>query len=188
MAQLSLMLVLLINSSYLQQSVVDPTVALYTTGESVVRFFSHAPLEDIEASSTKLRGAANMETGQLLFVIPVSSFKFEKALMQKHFNEQYLETDKFPEARFEGNFNESPIEVNGSRTIPFKGRLTLHGVTRSISGEANLTRKADLIYGESTFKIKLEDYNIKIPRMVIKNIAEVVEVTIKSEFQPDINP
>ena len=118
----------------------------------------------------------------------IKGFQFEKSLMQKHFNEQYLETDKYPEARFEGSFNESPVEVTGSRTIPFRGRLTLHGVTRSVSGEAKLTRKANLIQGESIIKIKLEDYKIKIPRMVIRNIAEVVEVTIISEFHPETNP
>lgn len=161
---------------------------IYTAGESVVRFFSDAPLEDIEATSLKLRGATNMETGQLLFVIPVNSFKFEKSLMQKHFNEQYLETDKYPEARFEGNFKEFPLEITGSRIIPFEGHMTLHGVTRKLTGEAKLTREGNKIHGESKINIKLEDYDIKIPRIVIRNIAETVEVTIKSELQPDVNP
>jgi polyisoprenoid-binding protein YceI len=181
----SLLLFLQATSLLFAKSVMEP---VYTSQKNEVRFFSEAPLEDIEAISTKLRGAMTMESGKLLFVIPLNSFVFEKQLMQKHFNEQYLETDKYPEARFDGHFKESPIELEGSKEVDFEGLMSIHGVSRLITGKAALERDGNIIRGKSIIEIKLEDYKIKIPRMVIKNIAEVVEVTINIEFIPELNP
>lgn len=175
-------LLFFLHAMSLQHPVSGTRETVYISTKSEVRFYSDAPLEDIEATSTALRSAMTMETGQLLFVMPMNSFEFEKALMQKHYNEQYLETDKYPEARFEGNLNESPVELNGTKVIPYEGLLTMHGVSRNIRGMAELTRKGNIIYGKSSIIVRLADYDIKIPRMVIRNIAEVVEVTIKVEF------
>ena len=155
---------------------------IYTLKSSEVTFYSHAPLEDIKATSTKLRAALNIESGQLLFIMPINSFEFKKSLMQKHFNEQYLESDQYPEAKFEGRFRESPLDFEKSEEFGFDGMLTIHGVQRRISGTANLEKDGQIIYGESMIEVKLEDYKIKIPRMVIKNIAELVEVSIHVQF------
>jgi polyisoprenoid-binding protein YceI len=181
----SLIVILQTTSLLFAESGMEP---VYTSQKNEVRFFSVAPLEDIEAISTKLRGAMTLESGKLLFVIPLNSFVFEKQLMQKHFNEQYLETDKYPEARFDGHFKESPIELKGLKEVAFEGLMTIHGVSRQITGKAALERDGNIVRGKSIIKIKLEDYKIKIPRMVIKNIAEVVEVTINIEFIPELNP
>jgi len=159
--------------------------AVYISEKSHVRFFSEAPLEDIEAISTKMRAALNMETGTLLFIIHINSFKFEKQLMQNHFNDQYLESDKYPEARFEGKFTGAPIELNGSTEALFEGLLTIHGETNKVSGKAMLQKQGNIIHGKSTIQVRLEDYKIKVPRMVIKNIAEEVEITIQIEFIPE---
>ena len=162
--------------------------AVYISEKSHVRFFSQAPLENIEATSTKLRAALNIETGILLFIIPINSFEFEKQLMQNHFNDQYLESDKYPEARFEGKFTGAPLELTGSTEARFEGLLTIHGETNKISGKALLQKDGTIIHGKSTFLVRLEDYKIKVPRMVIKNIAEEVEVTIQVDFIPELNP
>ena len=159
--------------------------AVYISEKSHVRFFSQAPLENIEATSTKLRAALNIETGILLFIIPINSFEFEKQLMQNHFNDQYLESDKYPEARFEGKFTGAPLELTGSIEALFEGMLTIHGETNKISGKALLKKDGKIIHGKSTFLVRLEDYKIKVPRMVIKNIAEEVEVTIQVDFIPE---
>ena len=172
----------------LQGPELESSCAVYISDKSHVRFFSQAPLEDIEATSTKLRAALNLETGMLLFIIPINSFEFEKQLMQKHFNNQYLESDKYPEARFEGKFTGAPIELNGSKEALFDGLLTIHGETKKVSGNAMLQKDGKIIHGKSTFLVRLEDYKIKVPRMVIKNIAEEVEVTIQVDFIPELNP
>ncbi len=162
--------------------------AVFISEKSHVRFFSEAPLENIEATSTKMRAALNLETGILLFVIPIKSFEFEKQLMEKHFNEQYLESDKYPEARFEGKFTEAPIDLNGSSEADFEGLLSMHGETHKVTGKAMLQKNGQSVHGKSIILVRLEDYKIKVPRMVIKNIAEEVEITIQVDFIPQINP
>ena len=181
-------LILFLQLVSLQGPVLKSSGAVYISEKSHVRFFSEAPLEDIEATSTKLRAALNLETGVLLFIIPVNSFEFEKQLMQKHFNDQYLESDKYPEARFEGKFTGAPLEPKGSTEARFEGLLTIHGETNKVSGKAILQKDGMIIHGKSTFLVRLEDYKIKIPRMVIKNIAEEVQVTIQVDFIPELNP
>ncbi len=108
--------------------------------------------------------------------------------MQKHFNDQYLESDKYPDARFEGKFTGAPIELNGSTEARFEGLLTIHGETRKVSGKAMLKKDGKIIHGKSTILVRLEDYKIKVPRIVIKNIAEEVEITIQVDFTPKLNP
>jgi polyisoprenoid-binding protein YceI len=180
--------ILLLQLASLQGPELKSSGAVYISEKSHVRFFSQAPLENIEATSTKLRAAMNLETGMLLFIIPINSFEFEKQLMQKHFNNQYLESDKYPEARFEGKFTGAPIELNGSKEALFDGLLTIHGETNKVSGKVLLQKVGKIIHGKSTFLVRLEDYKIKVPRMVIKNIAEEVEVTIQVDFIPELNP
>lgn len=173
--------------AFLNQQETVQACPVYSAEKSEVRFYSHAPLEDIEASSIRLRAAMDIESGKLLFIVPVNSFEFEKKLMQKHFNEQYLESDKYPEARFEGRFVEAPVEIDGSGEFGFEGLLTIHGTGHQIKGIARLEQAGETIYGESHIQVRLEDYRIRIPRMVIKNIAEVVDVSISVQFSRTSN-
>lgn len=181
-------LILFLQLVNLQGPELKSSGAVFISEKSHVRFFSEAPLENIEATSTKLRAALNLETGILLFIIPINSFEFEKQLMQKHFNDQYLESEKYPEARFEGKFTGAPIELDETTEAGFEGLLTMHGQTHEISGKAMLQKSGKIIHGKTTILVRLEDYKIKIPRMVIKNIAEEVEVTIQVDFIPQLNP
>jgi len=154
----------------------------YSALNGKIRFFSSAPLEDIEAESNKVKAALDTETGDLLFIVPINTFVFDKSLMQKHFNEQYLESDKYPEARFTGKMVPVPSMDFSSIQVLIRGELLIHGVKNDIETTAQLTKNEDLINGFSVFKVRLEDHDIKIPRMVIKNIAEVVEVTVSIDF------
>ena len=156
----------------------------FTTQNAQIEFFSKAPLENIKASSDKARGGIDLETNQILFVVPIKSFEFKKKLMQKHFNEQYLESDKFPMARFEGAFL-NPIKINSQdqQQVKFSGTITIHGVSKIINEEVKITRYQDEIDVHSKFKLKTKDFNIKIPRMFIKNIAEEIEVELKANLK-----
>ncbi len=157
---------------------------IYSTANASASFFSEAPLENIEASTGSARAALNTETGELMFVVPIASFKFDKSLMQQHFNEQYMESERFPEARFEGKIMDWKGKPEGKTEVSVRGNLTIHGVTRQVSEKATLEPSGGGIHGKSTFTVSLKEYNIRIPRMVIKNIAEVVKVNISSEFKP----
>ena len=91
----------------------------YIIQNSKIEFYSYAPLEDIQAVNTESVGAIDIESGEFIIKIPVNSFEFPNKLMQKHFNDSYLETDIYPECIFRGKINENSAS----------GEITLHGVT-----------------------------------------------------------
>ena len=106
-------------------------------------------------------------------------FHFEKALMEEHFNENYIESDKYPTAIFQGSFSsENDLSVDGDYTIMAEGEITLHGVTKPLLAEVAIQTSEGKIEAKSNFKIKTADHEIKIPRIVIKNIAEIIDVNV----------
>jgi hypothetical protein len=150
-----------------------------------VRFFSTTPIEDIEGINKFAAGALNTTTGKIYFKAMMKSFKFEKALMEEHFNENYVESNKYPSAEFEGSFVDMPnLSVAGTYVVKVKGKITMHGVSQERDFMVNLKVTADKIIATSTFKIKCIDFNIKIPKVVQKNIQEDVDVSLNAQFVP----
>tara|TARA_B100000965_G_C19451144_1_gene695315 strand:+ start:385 stop:888 length:504 start_codon:yes stop_codon:yes gene_type:complete len=139
---------------------------------SNIEFYSKALLEDIQAVNTESIGAIDIESGEFVIKIPVSSFEFPNKLMQKHFNDSYLETDKYPECTFRGTIN------NQNAT----GEITLHGVTKKIDIPISLEEVDGKININTNFKIILKDHKIKIPRLLFQNIAEEIEIKVTSTF------
>jgi polyisoprenoid-binding protein YceI len=157
---------------------------IYTSRAADASFFSSAPLEDIKAGTNRASAAMNTRTGEVLFVVPVKSFVFEKNLMQEHFNEQYMESDRYPEARFDGVIVNWQGLPETKTEISVRGKLTIHGITRQVTEKATLEPAGDGFLGSSTFQVRLVDYNIRIPRILTRNIAEEVQVTVSAEFRP----
>lgn len=156
-----------------------------TTTTGHIRFFSEAPVENIEANNHKVRAAIDLSNGDLLFVAPIRDFIFEKGLMQKHFNQQYMESDKFPEARFVGKISDVDKIMRERPSVhTLSGQLTIHGVTKTISEKATLQMHEAYLSGTSKFRVRTADFDIRIPRMLIKNIAEEIEVTVDVKFNP----
>jgi polyisoprenoid-binding protein YceI len=150
-----------------------------------IRFYSEAPLENIEAINNKVKAAIDLSTGDLLFIVPIEEFVFEKNLMQKHFNQQYMESDKFPDARFVGKIKDlNSITSEGLTEHEVTGELTIHGVTKTINEKAYLQLHDEYLSGSSKFKVRTADFDIKIPRILIMNIAEEIEVTVEVKFKP----
>ena len=139
---------------------------------SNIEFYSKALLEDIQAENTESIGAIDMSTGEFVIKIPVSSFEFPNKLMQKHFNDSYLETDRYPECTFRGTVNNQ----NAS------GEITLHGVTKKINIPISLEEVDGKININANFKIILKDHKIKIPKLLFQNIAEEIEIKVTSTF------
>lgn len=157
--------------------------SLYSTTSAEIGFFSEAPIENIKADSDNGISVLNLETGELAFQVKINSFQFEKALMQEHFNENYMESEKYPKASFKGKiFNYEP-SVNDLQQVIVKGDLEIHGVTRKIEIPATIEQVGDKIVFESTFNVRCEDHKIRIPKLLWKNIAEVIEVHIKANYQ-----
>jgi polyisoprenoid-binding protein YceI len=149
-------------------------------------FFSEAPLENIEAHSKEAKSILDLKTGEIVASVPMKSFQFKKSLMQEHFNEKYVESDKFPEAVFKGKmskFEQIDLSQNQNYTMEVTGELTIHGVTRPLRTTATLKVNNGTIQGGTTFPVSVKDFDIAIPKLVIKNIAEVVEVKIDFQYK-----
>ena len=157
---------------------------LYYTRSGIVSFFSSTPIEDIKAANNQVTCVLQMETGKTSFRIPIRGFIFPNALMQEHFNENYLESEKFPNASFNGNIeNWSEIKINKNpKTVTITGEMTIHGVTKKIKETGDISLVNGNIHGKAIFDISVADYNIAIPKILRENIAENVEITINLEL------
>lgn len=159
----------------------------YMTKNGKVSFYSDAPLEKIEAKNSQVNAAINAETGDVLFKVLIKSFVFEKALMQEHFNENYMESDKFPTSTYKGkitNLNDISFDKSGSYIAKVSGKLTLHGVTKDVDTQGTITVSDKNLNLASKFKIKIQDYGISIPGAVTGKIAEEVEISIDADLKP----
>jgi polyisoprenoid-binding protein YceI len=158
----------------------------YMTRNGFIRFFSHTPVEDIEAKNYQVTSITDAATGEMVFKVLMKSFQFQKALMQEHFNEKYVESDKFPNAEFKGkikNWNPDELQEGKPVEVMVEGDLTIHGVTKKISEKGTIELKPDgKIAAKSQMKVRPEDYGIKIPALVRGNIAEIVDVFVEMEY------
>ena len=159
----------------------------YMTKTGRVSFFSATPIEDIEARTQQTAAILDFGTGQLAFSIPIKSFVFKRTLMQEHFNENYLESDKFPKATFTGRFvgfEAATLATAGPHAVPVAGDLTLHGVTHRVQVPATVELKDGQVLAAATFQVASADYNIEIPLLVRNNIAKVVTVRVALTCAP----
>ncbi|HEY0273516.1 MAG TPA: YceI family protein, partial [Chitinophaga sp.] len=138
-----------------------------------VSFFSSTPLEDIKAQTTQAVTTLNIKTKEIYFKIPVQSFAFRYKLMKDHFNDSYLESGKYPDAEFKGAvITPADLGKDGSYPVTVKGNLLLHGVSRPYEEKGTLQVKGAEVIADAKFQIKLVDHSIKIPSLMLENIAE----------------
>ena len=158
---------------------------LYSAAAAEVAFFSDAPLEDIEAVCKTGQSLINTATREVAVKIPIKSFKFPNSLMEEHFNENYMETEKYPHATFKGRINEN-IDFNKPGTYPVTatGRVNIHGVERDQTIKGTLTVAPNQLNLEAKFDVLLTDHKIKIPEVVFMKIAEKIAVTTKFNYKP----
>lgn len=151
-----------------------------------ISFFSSAPLEDITAHTQKAVSVLDLETGRVTVTVPINSFVFKRRLMQEHFNENYMESERYPFAKFSGKIMD-PVDwsIAGAYQVAVKGMMEVHGVAKEYTTRVNLQVSAAQIQAQTTFPIRLADHHITIPRIVRKNIAEVVEVNASLTYLPE---
>jgi polyisoprenoid-binding protein YceI len=153
----------------------------FITKTGHIWFFSDSPLEKIEAHNRQVNCAMDASTGDFVFRVLMKSFLFEKALMQEHFNENYVESDKFPNATFLGkivNIKEVDQAKGGTYPVTVNGKLTIHGVTKEVSQKGTIEVKPGNLLAKAKFNILLTDYNIAIPSAVKNNISNSIEITV----------
>jgi len=143
-------------------------------------------MEKIEAINSQVNSALDISTGDFVFKVLIKSFEFEKALMQEHFNENYMESGKYPNATFSGkisNIKDINFTRDGSYTATVDGNLTIHGITKKIVEKGTIEVKGGKIISKAMFNIKPKDYNISIPGAVVAKIAESIQVNVDATLE-----
>jgi len=152
---------------------------------ATISFFSTTPAEDIEGKSTMASSVIDTKTRNLIFKVNNTSFQFQKKLMQEHFNENYMESDKYPVSTFKGKIVDNvDLSTDGTYNVTIDGSLDIHGVTKNYQTKATLVVSKGSISAKTTFKVKIADHQIKVPTIVFAKIAEAVDVRISATYQP----
>lgn len=149
-----------------------------------VGFKSDAPLEVIQAKSSKLRGAIDSENQTFAWTVDVKTFEgFNSPLQREHFNENYMESKKYPKASFTGKIIEAiDFQKDGTYSIRAKGQLNIHGVEQERIIKSQLEVSGNKIKIQSSFGVPLSDHNITIPKIVYQKIAEEITITVDAEL------
>ncbi|MFN8250798.1 MAG: YceI family protein [Ferruginibacter sp.] len=153
---------------------------LYTKN-GLVSFFSGTSVENIKAENNQVLCVLNSQTGELQFSLLNKGFHFPKALMEEHFNENYIESNKYPKSTFKGtvaDISKVSFDKDGTYPVTVKGELNIHGVTKAVSTPGNIIVKGGKATASSKFTVKLADYNITIPNLVKDNISQNIEITV----------
>ena len=154
------------------------------TGE--ISFFSDAPMEDIQAKSNSASTVLDLATGKVQWAVLIKSFEFEKALMQEHFNENYMESHEYPKAQFKGeivNIESLDLTKDGDYIGDVRGELEIRGIKKPVETKASFIVYKGKISAASELIVKVEDYNIEIPSIVRDKIAKQIELTITAEYE-----
>ena len=159
----------------------------YMTKNGYIGFFSHTPMEDIKGDNNLVAGVLDISTGEMVFQAIIKSFHFDRALLEEHFNENYLESDKFPKSSFKGkitNLSSVNFSKSGIYDVNVEGDLTIHGVSNKINTKGTIEVVTGGINATSKFNISPENYKINIPGVVREKINNNLEVTVSMKYAP----
>lgn len=171
-----LVFVLLLNS-------ITVAAQKFTSEKAMITFFSDAAIEDIKAENNRVGSLFNAANGEIVYIVKINDFKFEKALMREHFNEKYMETEKFPKSTFNGKIIGFNMSAVGEQKVRAVGVLNIHGVNKNVEIPGTLEFAGGKAIMKARFMVKLADYNIKIPKLIWQNVAEEVEVKLDFTYK-----
>ncbi|MFI5188447.1 MAG: YceI family protein [Chitinophagales bacterium] len=146
-----------------------------------------SPLEKVEATNKSITCVLDTKTGNMQFAVLMKGFEFDRALMQEHFNENYVESSKFPRSEFRGqiiNNNEINYTKDGTYAAKVKGKLQIHGETKDVESAGTLVIKDGKILSNALFTVLLSDYNISIPSLVSDKISNTVDIAVDCSLEP----
>ena len=159
----------------------------FMTKNGFIGFYSHTSMEDIKADNNQVAGVIDTVTGDVVFQVLIKSFHFDRALMEEHFNENYMESDKYPKSTFKGKIaNPGSVNFakNGTYDVTIEGDLMIHNVTNKVSIKGTIEVVQGGLNANAKFKIVPEDYNIEIPSVVREKINKDLEVTVTMKYAP----
>lgn len=154
------------------------TQTLYGTSSGEVSFYSDTPLETIEALNQKSGAIINSDTREVAVQMRITDFIFPNKLMQEHFNENYMESEKYPTATFKGKIKEQvDFTIPGTYPVTADGVLTIHGVAQPVTVKGNIASTGKDLKLEFKFQVRPEEFQIEVPSLVITKIAEEIDVS-----------
>ncbi len=161
--------------------------SIYMTRSGQISFFSKTPMENIEAVNNEVTSMLNPASGEMVFAVLIKSFRFERALMEEHFNENYMESDKLPKSTFQGkitNLEAIDFSKEGTYTATLEGDLTIHGVKQHVASVGTIIVSKDKISATASFSVKPKDYKISIPSLVAEKIASTIDIKVNCQYIP----
>jgi hypothetical protein len=159
----------------------------YFTKSGRINFLSKAPLENIDGNHKSVTCVLDSKTGNMQFAVLMKGFEFEKALMQEHFNENYVESHKFPKAEFKGqvvNNTEITYAKDGTYSARVKGTLTMHGQSKEVETIGSVVVKAGKLQASAEFTVLLSDFKIEVPKVVKDNVSNTVKINVDCSLEP----
>jgi len=175
---------ILILLSFATTCFLNLSAQVYTAKSGSATFFSEAPMENIDATTTSVQSILNTSTKSVAFIIAIRGFQFKKDLMREHFNEKYMESDKFPNATFSGKINEDlDLSKDGTYNVTSTGKIAMHGQEKEITVSGTFTVKNGEATLQSNFPLAVKDFKIEIPQLLFQNIADTVAVKITVIYQ-----
>jgi polyisoprenoid-binding protein YceI len=162
----------------------------FKTTEGHIEIFSQTPVFTIEGMNKKVASIINFENGDIAVSTLVRSFKFHEALVEDHFNENYMDSEKYPKSSFKGkvtNYKNVDLKKNGDYKVTIKGDLTIHGTTNPVEVPGIISVKNGTVSGKTEFPVSLKAYNIKVEEMYKDAIKDEIKLTVNFEFVPLAN-
>ena len=162
----------------------------YITKEGNIEIFSKTPVFTIEGLDKKVASILNLENGDVVATTLVRSFKFHEALVEDHFNENYMNSEKFPKASFKGkivNFKEVNVKKDGTYKVSIKGDLTIHGETKPVDAAGTIIVKDGKVTAKSQFNISLAAYKIHVEESYKDAIKDEIRLDINFSYSPMAN-
>ena len=150
-------------------------------------FYSHTPMEDVEAHNNESASVITASSGEVIYQVLIKSFKFRRALMEEHFNENYMESDMYPKSDFKGkivNLKEINFTKPGVYKTTVEGDLTMHGKKNHIKHDGTLEVKDGKLLVKAKFSVIPQEYGIEIPSAVRDKIAKSMDVTVDMVYDP----
>lgn len=156
------------------------------SNDAKISFYSKTAMENIEAENKRALCIWDTATGKLEFSVLIKGFEFDRALMQEHFNENYMESETYPKAKFKGKIDQPGKIVftkDGVYPVTVTGQLEMHGVTKTITVPATIAVKGGALSAKSKITVALADYGIEVPKVVKENSSEKVTIEIAADYQ-----
>ena len=155
----------------------------YIARQGQVSFYSYTSVENIEATNNQAFSILDADEATLAISMLMKAFVFEKALMEEHFNESYIESDIYPKSSFEGRIQDFDASLSTEQTRRIQGKITIHGVTKELEIKAKFAQEEDLLILTGDFQLRVADFEVKIPPIVAGNIAETIQVKFRLQYQ-----